>query len=197
MNNSNSQIDVGTSSSISRRKALASHRVKTIGRKPKRVFTLNTYSSRGELETLQFLIQKNGWEEGTNPNEGHLIWFGQPLRESDIQRLLKRPDVYFNKYSGSEYLCRKKTLCTNINRMKYLFPDEYNFVPTEFNYPEEKDKLEEYIKANPSDWMIAKPSRGCGGEGIFLFKNKFYSPILNNEFVIQKYVAKPLLVEGK
>lgn len=125
------------------------------------------------------------------------MWFGQPLRDADVRLLLKRPNVYFNKYSGTEYLCRKKVLCTNINRMKSLFPDDFNFVPTEFNFPEEKEELEGYIKAHPNEWMIAKPSRGCGGDGIFLFRNKFISPVLKNEFVIQKYISKPLLVENK
>lgn len=81
--------------------------------------------------------------------------------------------------------------------MKRYFPSEYSFVPTEYSYPEQKKELVEYCKENSSTWMIAKPSRGCGGEGIFLFKGKFNSPMLNNEFVIQRYISKPLLVENK
>jgi hypothetical protein len=153
--------------------------------------------SRGELETLQFIIQKNNWEESTHPNDGHLLWFGMPLRENDIKMILKRPEAHFNKYSGSEYLCRKKVLCSIIARMKKYFPEEYAFVPREYLYPEEKSELESYLKENPNMWMIAKPSRGCGGEGIFLFKSRFYAPILNNEFVIQRYVSNPLLIENK
>lgn len=81
--------------------------------------------------------------------------------------------------------------------MKCYFPQEYSFVPTEFLIPEEKKELEKYLKENPKSWMIAKPSRGCGGEGIFLFKGKFNAPILQSEFVVQKYISKPLLVENK
>lgn len=81
--------------------------------------------------------------------------------------------------------------------MKKYFSEEFSFVPREFLYPEEKGELNKFLKNNPDQWMIAKPSRGCGGEGIFLFKNKFQSPILNNEFVVQKYISKPLLIENK
>jgi tubulin polyglutamylase TTLL11 len=94
-------------------------------------------------------------------------------------------------------LWRKKVLWSIISRMKRYFPEEYSFVPKEFLYPEEKTDLNEFLKNNKDCWMIAKPSRGCGGEGIFLFKNKFNAPILNKEFVIQKYLSKPLLIENK
>lgn len=191
------RANFSTEGYISRHRAIASQRVQSLGRKKRKVFTINTYATRGELETLQHVIQQNNWEESTLPNEGHLIWFGLPLRESDIKLVQRRPDVFFNKYSGTEYLCRKKVLCSITNRMKRYFPDQFSFVPKEFLYPEERHELNEFCKENPNTWMIAKPSRGCGGEGIFLFKGKFNCPLLNNEFVIQQYISKPLLIENK
>jgi len=182
---------------INRKRALVSHRVQNLGKKRRKVFTINTYASRGELETLQYIIRENKWGEGSHPNEGHLVWFGLPLKEIDIKLVLRRPNVHFNKFSGTEYLWRKKVLWAILNRMKKYFSEEFSFVPREFLYPEEKGELNKFLKNNPDQWMIAKPSRGCGGEGIFLFKNKFQSPILNNEFVVQKYISKPLLIENK
>lgn len=147
-------------SQVSRRQLQISNRIQNLGRTRRKVFTINTYPSRSELETLQFLIQKNNWEEGTGPMEGHLIWYGLPLRESDINLLQKRPNTYFNKYLGSEYLCRKKVLSSLIARMKRYFPEEYNFAPREYCYPEEQEELDKYTRAHPANWMIAKPSRG-------------------------------------
>lgn len=184
-------------SQVSRRQLQITNRVRDLGRPKRKVFTINTYPSRSELETLQVIIQKNDWEEACGPMEGHLIWYGLPLRESDMRLLQKRPNTYFNKYPGSEYLCRKKVLSTLLARMKRYFPEEYNFAPKEYLYPEEKEEMEKYITERPNNWMIAKPSRGCGGEGIFLFKGQFNPPFSMNEFVIQKYLSKPLLVEKK
>lgn len=184
-------------SQVARRQLQITNRVQNIGKPKRKVFTINTYPSRSELETLQCIIEKNDWEETCNPMEGHLIWFGLPLREADFKLLQKRPNVIFNKYPGSEYLCRKKTLSSLLARMKRYFPEEYNFAPREYLYPEEEEIIEKYITDHPANWMIAKPSRGCGGCGIFLFKGQFNPPYSSNEFVIQKYISKPLLVEKK
>lgn len=166
--------------------------------KPRRkVFTVNTYPSRSELETLQLVIKKNDWEEAYWQMEGHLVWYGLPLRESDMKQLQKKPNMMFNKYPGSEYLWRKKTLSILISRMKRYFPEEYNFMPKEYVIPEEQETLEKYIKEHPMNWMIAKPSRGRGGDGIFLFKGQFNPPYGQTEFVVQKYISRPLLVEKK
>jgi len=184
-------------SQVTRRQLQITNRVQSLGKPKRKVFTINTYPSRSELETLQWVIKKNDWEEACGPMEGHLIWYGLPLRESDLKLIQKRPNTHFNKYPGSEFLCRKKVLSTLVARMKRYFPEDYNFVPKEYLYPEEKEEIEEYIGDKPANWMIAKPSRGWGGGGIFLFKGQFNPPFSNNEFVIQKYISKPLLVEKK
>lgn len=81
--------------------------------------------------------------------------------------------------------------------MKRHFADDFHFIPKEFCYPEEKEILDKYTTEHPANWLIAKPSRGRGGDGIFLFKGQFTPPFSCNEFVIQKYISKPLLVDKK
>lgn len=83
-----------------------------------------------------------------------------------------------------EILARKKVLCTNIGRMKRVFGSEFGFIPTEFLIPEQKKELHREVELNPKRWYIAKPSKGFGGEGIFIFKGKPDLPSINQEFVI-------------
>jgi glutathione synthase/RimK-type ligase-like ATP-grasp enzyme len=52
--------------------------------------------------------------------------------------------------------------------MRRTFEKEFKFCPRSFLLPEEGNDLEEYMKLHPKFTFIAKPSRGKGGEGIFL-----------------------------
>lgn len=99
-----------------------------------------------------------------------MYWYGLALRDHDIDILRSRPKVFYNRYIGVEYLSRKKVLGTLLKRMEYLFGDEFAIAPKAFNFPEEEYFLEEHMKRNPNSVYIGKPSKGSGGEGIFLMK---------------------------
>lgn len=47
--------------------------------------------------------------------------------------------------------------------------------------------------------FIAKPSKGRGGDGIFLFRkfNDLPRSVLSHEFTIQRYLENPLLIDKK
>ena len=74
--------------------------------------------------------------------------------------------------------------------------------------PDEASDLEDYMKSNPTQTFIAKPSKGRGGDGIFLgMKLKFNNIVrrfhelpksaLNHEFLIQRYIENPFLIDKK
>lgn len=90
------------------------------------------------------------------------------LRDSDIDIVRSWPKVHINRYPGSELLSRKKILCNIMNRMEKYFGKDFEFTPLSYLLPEEKDLLEEDMENNPDMFYIAKPSKGWGGEGIFL-----------------------------
>lgn len=54
--------------------------------------------------------------------------------------------------------------------MAKYFPDHFNYVPKEYLLPEETEELKETIGTDQRKWWIAKPSKGCGGDGIFLHR---------------------------
>lgn len=50
-----------------------------------------------------------------------------------------------------------------MNRMKLLFPEEYDFHPTSFVIPKEIEKLDTFVEANPLSTFIVKPPNFCEG----------------------------------
>ena len=93
----------------------------------------------------------------------------------------------------------KSTLASLLNKMQELFPDEYQFYPRSWRYPEECDKLDLYIKQRnqlgESPTFIFKPSHGSLGVDIFLFKD-LTSVDYSEPAVVQEYISNPLLLEG-
>ena len=110
-------------------------------------------------------------QETTNIGAGNLFWYGLSLTEKDIT-LIQKKNFYYNRYPGIELLARKKTFCQVVSRMRKTFDKEFKMCPISFQLPEEGTALENYMKEHPKFTFIAKPSRGKGGEGIFLI-NKF------------------------
>lgn len=52
--------------------------------------------------------------------------------------------------------------------MRKLFDKEFKMCPISFLLPEETTNLENYMKLHPKFTFIAKPTKGKGGEGIFM-----------------------------
>ena len=93
----------------------------------------------------------------------------------------------------------KSILSSLLNRMQQLFPDEYQFYPKSWSYPEELDELGLYIeqknKHGESPTFIFKPSHGSLGVDIFLF-NDLNSVDYPEPAVIQEYISNPLLLDS-
>jgi tubulin polyglutamylase TTLL11 len=86
-----------------------------------------------------------------------------------------------------------------MNRMEKYFGEEYEFTPLSYMLPEEEDLLDEDMIKYKDMWYIAKPSKGCGGEGIFLVNRITDIPRWHSssELLVQHYITDPLLVDKK
>jgi|TARA_B110001469_G_scaffold118408_1_gene125134 hypothetical protein len=79
------------------------------------------------------------------------------------------------------YLLRLQTsLARALNRMKELFPDEYDFYPGTWTLPAQLDEFRKHCAAQagkatalrpaePATYIV-KPSGGCQGAGIYLIR---------------------------
>ena len=72
-------------------------------------------------------------------------------------------------------------------------------MPDSFLLPDEIQDLEMHMRHFPNQTFICKPSKGRGGEGITLVRKFSDLPknAFTNEYLIQKYVENPLLINNK
>jgi tubulin polyglutamylase TTLL11 len=89
--------------------------------------------------------------------------------------------------------------CVILSRLQRFFPVEFGFTPVSFLLPDEAYELEDYMRINPNQTFIAKPSKGRGGDGIFLVKKFSDLPksALTHDFIVQRYIDNPLLIDKK
>lgn len=139
--------------------------------------------------------------ETQKPGAGNLWWFGLAINSGDF-KVCKKGKSYYNRYVGLEYYTRKKPFSLLIGRMRRTFDKDYKFFPVSFLIPEESETLEKYMKAHAKFTFICKPSKGKGGEGIFMIQK--YSDIpertwsfKERELLVQRYVKSPLLIDKK
>lgn len=167
----------------------------------KGVFAVNTSMCRSELELIQHVIQLCGFMETTLAGAGNLYWFGLGMSDREC-KLAAKKQFYYNRYPGSEFLARKKVSCIINNRMRRTYEDKFRFSPISFLFPEEEEALEAYMKKKKTQMFIGKPSKGKGGEGIFLISkmedipNREWTPGAN-DLLVQRYVKNVLLIDQK
>lgn len=136
-----------------------------------------------------------GWRESNS--DGDLLWFVNSLREID-QKMIKFKTCIFNRYPRSNIICRKRQFSILMRRYQKYFPYEYDFIPETIILPEEYKSFKRQIATNKV--LIAKPSKGKGGEGIFFVKNFLdirKDSMRIHEYILQDYIDNPLLLDGK
>lgn len=87
------------------------------------------------------------------------------------------------------------------NKLKKKFPDEYNYIPETYLYPDQKkeiyNKFHKY-QYDPKDVWLFKPARDSFARGIEILKN--YEEIEKTKFkhfLISRYIMNPMLIRNK
>lgn len=70
-------------------------------------------------------------------------------------------------------------------------PDQYNFFPKTYLFPQDKQKL--YREWDSETTLIVKPEASCQGKGIYLTRD--IDAIEEEHCVVQHYIEKPFLME--
>ena len=118
---------------------------------------------------------------------------------------LRRPQK-LNHFPGMSEIAHKCKLARNLNRLRSVLPDLYNFHPETFNLPVDYLAFENAAlgdmeqrkgkggKSNKS--YIIKPDEGACGVGIFITRKPSEVPP-KLACVAQRYLNKPLLIDDR
>lgn len=151
--------------------------------------------------------RSRGWQIITSEEKAarcNVHW----LDDSSIKDGLSliQPWMRVNHFPGTcRSLGRKCRLARTMSRMQVLFPDEYSFVPRSWLLPEDFPELAARVtkEIDVKTTYIVKPDGLSQGRGIFLTddlerirKVADDSRRTGEGFVVQKYLAKPMLLDG-
>jgi tubulin polyglutamylase TTLL11 len=168
----------------------------------KKKLRINTGKCRGEIKLVKHIIEKYKWVEDMDISKCDLLWCGLPLKDEEYHYPLL---TKVNRIPGMDELAHKKTTGWFLNKFQEYFPDEFDFFPRTFLLPEQMNKFLNYFEKNKKNnyLYIAKPTSGSQGDGIVLvrkpedlpmFRNSY---IQNDQYVVQRYIDNPLLIENK
>ena len=138
-------------------------------------------------------------EEEENPNNYNLLFSGAV--KDDIIKSIKSYQK-INHFPKSFNLGRKDAMWRNYQILEEQFPDDYDFCPKTFIFPEDADVLEaertdpDYDPETDLKLWIFKPSASSCGKGIKIVTRDDPIPTSKKGFVISEYVANPHLIEG-
>jgi tubulin polyglutamylase TTLL6/13 len=79
-------------------------------------------------------------------------------------------------------------------KMLKKFPS-FNFFPKTWIVPADNNDFKKEFNSKLNKTFIVKPEAGCQGRGIFLIRRPQDIPP-QESFVVQKYLAKPFLIDG-
>ncbi|CEG42174.1 tubulin polyglutamylase [Plasmopara halstedii] len=153
-------------------------------------------------EVVRRVARARGWKLVTDERPDSKLsacnvhWIDVPDILPTFTGLLPYQKV--NHFPGMANLACKSKLARNLERMKKLFPDEFNFVPRTWILPFDKYDFQQNFNAEglSQRTFIVKPDHMCQGRGVFLTRNLAQIP-RGDVLVAQQYVARPLLIDGK
>ena len=175
--------------------------IKEVNLKDKNYF-LSYYLCDPVYRQYQNLLQEHGFTRSIYYHGEHNL-FLCPINENLFNKT-EFPHFQINKYQKvfcfikSRFLFQKNTLYKYYFSKKNLFPEDFNFMPETYIYPEDdniiRKKFSNY-SLNISDLWLVKPSDLYCGKKIEILKS--LKNISLESYVITKYITKVNLIRGR
>ncbi|DAZ99779.1 TPA: hypothetical protein N0F65_001288 [Lagenidium giganteum] len=155
-----------------------------------------------KYEVVRKIVRERGWHMVTDEEDKagisscNVHWIDVPDFLGTFKMLLPYQKV--NHFPGMTNLARKSKLARNFERMKKLFPDEYDFCPKTWILPFDLHEFQQNFNQDgmSQKTFIIKPDHNCQGRGVFLTRN--LSQINKTDVLVaQQYIARPMLIDNR
>eukprot|EP00397_Hematodinium_sp_SG-2012_P002465 GEMP01002471.1.p1 GENE.GEMP01002471.1~~GEMP01002471.1.p1 ORF type:complete len:1127 (+),score=211.50 GEMP01002471.1:178-3558(+) len=181
--------------------------------KSDRFVSVSTCSRRESVLAVGAAIKRLGWKQKPPKSlDASIVWLGIHASPENLT-----PYQIYSKIEGFDLLCKKSAMAALVNLMHDAFPHLFQFMPKtwilRWDKFDQAMALAQTMREKKGSTFICKPSGGSFGRGIRLVKKwadlkrimKQIWPIEENkwkhrqkrpEYVIQRYISRPLLVDG-
>ena len=123
-----------------------------------------------------------------------VFWTDAAVQPEKLAKM--KPFQKINHFPGMYALARKNYLAKNLNRIRKIYPKDYNFFPRTWLIPAEySDLIMQSNGKKHKKVYIVKPEASCQGRGIFLTK-KVDDFSLDDRYVVQEYLHRPFLIDN-
>ena len=79
---------------------------------------VNLSNCKYELDTLQYVIAKNGFQELLKqPGHGDVLWYGTALRDHDLDVIKQNENAIFNRYPLMDHFAKKNIMSVILSRL--------------------------------------------------------------------------------
>lgn len=135
------------------------------------------------------------WKLSTDPesDEWDIFWTDSAVQPERLARM--KPYQKINHLPGMYELSMKNHLARNLNKLRKIHPEAYDFFPRTWLIPAELGDFRNQFGKKPAKTFILKPEASCQGRGIFLTKD-INDIEIGARYVAQEYIKKPYLIEG-
>ncbi|CAL6071918.1 Tubulin_tyrosine ligase [Hexamita inflata] len=172
------------------------HKIKET-KKPQKIlkkYRVRVFLGLCKYPVVHDLCAERNWKEALDTEDWNLFWYDWSINNSRLSSM--KPYQKINHFPGMEELTRKDNLAKNLNKVRKMFPDAYNFYPPTFQLPADLGEFKQFYNNQAKKAVfISKPNASCQGKGIRLFKN-IENIDEHDSQVIQEYQNRPYLING-
>ena len=134
------------------------------------------------------------WKTSDKPdNNWDLFWTDTAVTTEKLSKMKITQKI--NHFPGMYQIARKNCMALNLNKLRKIFPKDYNFYPSTWVLPIELTDFISVLSKNKFKTYIVKPEASSQGRGIYLAR-KPEDLIDTDHYIAQQYLTKPFLIDG-